>query len=151
MTIFDIYPIKQEKKFYRDKSFRGTIEEYKQVLSESKTIYVANLEETVEEEKIWALFGMCGEIKRVIMGINRCTQLPCGFCFVEFCEKKSVDEAKNLRGVMLGGKHIKVDRDIGFQNGRQFGRGFFGNQQQIDQKKRVRYVEIPVDAKRMKR
>ena len=27
---------------------------------------------------------MCGEVKRVIMGLDRVKKTPCGFCFVEY-------------------------------------------------------------------
>ena len=29
---------------------------------------------------------MCGEVKRVIMGLDRVKKTPCGFCFVEYPE-----------------------------------------------------------------
>jgi len=34
------------------------------------------------DAQIHALFGRCGTIERVIMGINKVTRLPCGFAFV---------------------------------------------------------------------
>jgi nuclear cap-binding protein subunit 2 len=36
------------------------------------------------EEQVWELFHRAGDIRRVIMGIDRFSKTPCGFCFVEF-------------------------------------------------------------------
>ena len=35
-------------------------------------------------EQVYELFSRSGELKRVIMGLDRYTKTPCGFCFVEF-------------------------------------------------------------------
>lgn len=35
------------------------------------------------EEQIYELFSRVGEIKRIIMGLDRNLKTPCGFCFVE--------------------------------------------------------------------
>jgi len=36
------------------------------------------------EEQVYTLFSFCGEIKRIIMGLNKQEKTPCGFCFVEY-------------------------------------------------------------------
>lgn len=65
-------------------SAQGTTDEYAQKLQESSTLYVGNLSFYTNEDQIYELFGMCGEVKRVIMGLDRVEQTPCGFCFVEY-------------------------------------------------------------------
>lgn len=38
--------------------------------------------------KVYELFGRAGDVRRVIMGLDRFKKTPCGFCFVElvpFC------------------------------------------------------------------
>lgn len=35
------------------------------------------------EEQIYELFSRVGDIKRIIMGLDRNQKTPCGFCFVE--------------------------------------------------------------------
>lgn len=52
-------------------------------LSTTATLYVGNLSFFTTEEQIYELFGKCGEIKRIIMGLDRNQKTPCGFCFVE--------------------------------------------------------------------
>ena len=35
---------------------------------------------------------MCGEVKRVIMGLDRMKKTPCGFCFVEYPKMMNNDQ-----------------------------------------------------------
>ena len=127
---------------YRDRKFQGNEEEYINALKDSVTIYVGNLAENVVEERLWAIFGLCGEIKRVIMGVNRSTLYPCGFAFVEFYSNAHAKKACTLNGIRLSGKYIKVDIDYGFREGRQYGRGVFGGQFKDDYMKREKAQEI---------
>ena len=53
-------------------------------LENSITLYVGNLTFFTTEEQIYELFSKTGEVKRLIMGLNRETKTPCGFCFVEY-------------------------------------------------------------------
>ncbi|KAG0417801.1 Nuclear cap-binding protein subunit 2, partial [Dictyocoela roeselum] len=112
---------------------------YREMLSRSTTVYVGHIKSYVSEERIWALFGYCGEIRRVIMGVNRTTLFPCGFCFVEYYDRSSAEKAHNfIDGMKLDGKNMKVDIDYGFREGRQFGRGEFGGQLKQDLYKKRR-------------
>jgi nuclear cap-binding protein subunit 2 len=52
-------------------------------LKASSTLYVGNLSFYTTETQIYELFSRCGDIKRIIMGLNKNTKTPCGFCFVE--------------------------------------------------------------------
>ena len=36
---------------------------------------------------MYELFSMCGEVKRIIMGLDRIKKTPCGFCFIEYPTK----------------------------------------------------------------
>lgn len=62
---------------------KGTREEYEDLLKKSTTLYVGNLSFFTREEEIYELFGKCGDIKKVVIGLNRIEKTPCGFCFVE--------------------------------------------------------------------
>jgi len=53
-------------------------------LENTTTLYVGNLSFHTTEEQIYELFSKVGEVKRVIMGLDRNKKTPCGFCFVEF-------------------------------------------------------------------
>ena len=53
-------------------------------INESATLYVGNLSFYTAEEQIHSLFSKCGQIKRIIMGLDRNQKTPCGFCFVEY-------------------------------------------------------------------
>jgi len=52
-------------------------------MKESSTLYVGNLSFHTCEEQIYEVFSRVGEVKRVIVGLDRNKKTPCGFCFVE--------------------------------------------------------------------
>ena len=58
------------------------------------------------EDLIHAHFSMAGPVDKIIMGINRNTKMPCGFCFVVYENIASAREAVT----MLNGTRLwKVD------------------------------------------
>jgi RNA recognition motif-containing protein len=70
-----------------------------------------------------------GVVHRVIMGLDRNTKTPCGFCFVTYHTRRDALAAcKYLNGTKLDNRQLRVDIDYGFEEGRQFGRGRSGGQ-----------------------
>lgn len=57
--------------------------EQETLLANSTTLYVGNLSYFTSEEQVYELFSRAGDVRRVIMGIDRFQKTPCGFCFVE--------------------------------------------------------------------
>ncbi|KAG5437852.1 hypothetical protein PCANB_000567 [Pneumocystis canis] len=99
------------------------------LLNESSTLYVGNLSFYTTEEQIYELFSKCGEIKRVIMGLDRFNKSYCGFCFVEYyTHENALNCMKFINGTKLDDRIIRTDIDFGFIEGRQYGRGKNGGQ-----------------------
>lgn len=73
--------------------FQGTRGELEEKLETSCTLYVGNLAFYTTEEQIYELFSKAGEVKLLIMGLDRKKKTPCGFCFVEYPFQNS-SEAK---------------------------------------------------------
>lgn len=77
------------------------------------------------------------------MGLDRIKKTPCGFCFVEYYDRRHAMAAvAHLSGTKLDGSVIRVELDAGFQAGRQYGRGASGGQVRHDrkeQRKRSRF------------
>jgi len=63
---------------------QGTRQEQERKLLSSSTLYVGNLSFYTTEEQIQELFNRAGDIKRIIMGLDKLKKTPCGFCFVEY-------------------------------------------------------------------
>jgi nuclear cap-binding protein subunit 2 len=107
----------------------------------SNTIYVGNLSFHTREEQIWELFFRIGKIKRIIIGINRFNLTPCGFCFVEFF---NFIDVKNciffMKGFKIEKRLLKIETDLGFSRGRQFGRGKRGGQVQDERKTKTNKI-----------
>ena len=108
----------------------------KDKLKNSSTLYIGNLSYNTTEFQLYQLFSFCGKIKRVIMGLNRFTKSPCGFAFIEYLDKESAQTAKKtLMGTIVDGKEIRVDIDLGFEEGRQYGRGKTGCQRRDEMRR----------------
>ena len=84
-------------------------------------------------------------MKRIIMGLDRHTRsvdslymsaypdhairTPCGFCFVEFyTHAEALASMRYIGGTKLDERIIRCDLDLGYRDGRQFGRGKSGGQ-----------------------
>lgn len=92
----------------------------------SNKLYVGNLERTVTEEELEALFGEHGEILEVAIITDRATGESRGFAFVEFSSREDADEAKKaLDGHELNGRALRVD-EAREQRERGSGRGGSG-------------------------
>lgn len=116
---------------YRDKEWDEEKEGigYHNALSKSATLYVGNLSFYTTEEQIYELFGRCGDVKRVIVGLNKESRMPCGFCFVEYHTREDARNAmRYVNGTRLDDRLIRTDWDPGFRQGRQYGRGKSGGQ-----------------------
>jgi len=109
----------QRKRFYDAKGWQELIDS----LKNTTTLYVGNLSFYTTEEQIYELFSRCGEVRRVIMGLNKNSKTPCGFCFVEYADPSSASTAqRHVSGTKLDERIIKADLDPGFEDGRQWGR-----------------------------
>jgi nuclear cap-binding protein subunit 2 len=118
---------------YFDKKSGLTEEEIKAREAKSTTVYVGKYpfrgSNAVTEAQIYTVFSQCGQIKRIIMGINRIDKSAAGFCFVEYFEREAALAAvRYLNKSELSGRPMLVDIDRGFEEGRQFGRGDSGYQ-----------------------
>eukprot|EP00833_Pecoramyces_ruminatium_P018711 jgi/Orpsp1_1/1192743/evm.model.d7180000095558.3 len=117
------------KSSYKDQQYPGTVEDLVRELATSTTLYVGNLSFYTTEEQIYEIFSKCGEIKRIIMGLDRNTKTPCGFCFVEYYQHSdALDCLKYINGTKLDERIIRTDLDPGYRDGRQYGRGKSGGQ-----------------------
>lgn len=63
---------------------QGTRADQDKLLRLSTTLYVGNLSFYTTEEQIFELFSKCGDIRRIVMGLDKYKKTPCGFCFVEY-------------------------------------------------------------------
>lgn len=114
---------------YRDRRFKGTQAEFEHALRTSTTVYVGNLSFYTTEEQIYEMFAKTGELRRIVMGLDKNTMTPCGFCFVMYYTRADTeDSVKYISGTILDDRPVRVDFDWGFMDGRQWGRGRSGGQ-----------------------
>ncbi|KAH7340367.1 RNA-binding domain-containing protein [Rhizoctonia solani] len=120
---------------YRDSQSRLDAQKTQDLLDRSSTLYVGNLSFYTTEEQIYDLFQKCaspedgGGVKRIIMGLDRNTRTPCGFCFVEYYTHAEATAAvRYISGTKLDERIVRCDLDLGYREGRQYGRGKSGGQ-----------------------
>ncbi len=140
MEAYQLYEKFEKKKEYYDKRSKIPKESYFQKLSESTTLYVGGLFFLTTEAKINAAISGIVPIKNVILGLHKKTFKPCGFAFLEFFDRDSAELAyKYFNNAIFDGKKLKLDFDIGFKEGRQYGRGFSGGQVVDEYKTNLNY------------
>lgn len=71
--------------------FQGSRSEQEKLLRASATLYIGNLSFYTTEEQIYELYSRCGDIRRVIMGLDKYKKTPCGFCFVEYYAREDAE------------------------------------------------------------
>uniref|UniRef100_A0AAX7V082 Nuclear cap-binding protein subunit 2 n=1 Tax=Astatotilapia calliptera TaxID=8154 RepID=A0AAX7V082_ASTCA len=80
-------------------------------------------------EQVHELFSKSGDVKRIIIGLDKIKKTACGFCFVEYYTRGDAEHAMRfINGTRLDDRIIRTDWDAGFKEGRQFGRGKSGGQ-----------------------
>lgn len=128
LSILDRDPM-AELGAYRDQRFRGSSLLQDKLLIHATTLYVGNLSFYTTEEQIHELFNKVGDVKRIIMGLDKIKKTPCGFCFVEYYNRSDTENAmRYINGTRLDDRTIRTDYDAGFIEGRQYGRGKSGGQ-----------------------
>ena len=132
------------QRVYWDRRYYMSFEDQLEALKGATTLYVGNLSIYTTEMQIHETFSRIGPVKRIIMGLNRETKAPCGFCFVEYY---TYDHAcaclKYVSGTMCDGQIIRCELDGGFKQGRQFGRGKSGGQIRDDRKQEQAARQAP--------
>ncbi|CAI8011422.1 Nuclear cap-binding protein subunit 2 [Geodia barretti] len=126
---------RKPKSQYRDHKAGLSTEEYEGKLRSSSTLYVGNMSFFSSEEQVYELFSMCGEVKRIIMGLDRIKKTPCGFCFIDnryYSHDSAAKGIAYISGTKLDNRIIRADWDMGFIEGRQYGRGRSGGQVRDD-------------------
>ncbi len=75
----------------------------------TKKLYVGGLPYNVTDELLENLFSAYGTVESVTVMINKITDLPNGFGFVEMsCESEAEEAIQNLNGTQVEGRTIKV-------------------------------------------
>lgn len=122
--LYDEKTIKSNSPYY-DIKVRGNVQRdvVQSSLDASTTLYVGNIPTTAKEEQLHELFSNVGPIERIVLGIDRETREPCGFCFVEYVTRKDAEDClKYINGMHMReeAKSIYVDWDVGYTEGREF-------------------------------
>jgi nuclear cap-binding protein subunit 2 len=72
---------------YKDHRDPRSPEEIQRALLTSTTLYIGNLSFYTTEEQIYEAFSKCGELKRIIMGLDRIKKARIPFFRVPSCRK----------------------------------------------------------------
>ncbi len=81
---------------------QGSRNEQDRLLKQSACLYVGNMSFYTTEEQLYELFGKCGDVKRIVMGLDKFKRTPCGFCFVEYYSR---EDALNAMAYVNGTRY----------------------------------------------
>ncbi|PAV81520.1 hypothetical protein WR25_13942 [Diploscapter pachys] len=76
--------------------------------SDSKSVYVGNVDYATTAEDLERHFHGCGSVHRVTILCDKFTGHPKGFAYVEFAEKEGMQNALAMTDSLLKGRQIKV-------------------------------------------
>ncbi len=74
-----------------------------------KSIYVGNMPYSAKEEQLKELFGKFGAVHSVKIILDRETQRPKGFCFVEMDDESALKAIEALDGKDFLGRNLRVN------------------------------------------
>lgn len=81
----------------------------RQELPISSRVFVGNLQYETSAQELETLFSQVGQVVEVVLPVDRMTDRPRGFAFVEFGEASAVAEAiSRFDGTELGGRMLQV-------------------------------------------
>lgn len=96
---------------------------------DARSIYVGNVDYSVDSKSIAEFFSSCGTVNRVTIPGNK-DKHPKGYAYVEFLELEAVENALKLDGSEIAGRNIKVNQkrtnEAGVSRGRGRGRTMRG-------------------------
>lgn len=75
---------------------------------DSRSIYVGNVDYGSTPEELQKHFQACGTINRVTIVVNKFTQQPMGYAYIEFAEPALVAQALVLNGSMFRARPLKI-------------------------------------------
>uniref|UniRef100_A0AAQ4S3N5 Nuclear cap-binding protein subunit 2 n=1 Tax=Gasterosteus aculeatus aculeatus TaxID=481459 RepID=A0AAQ4S3N5_GASAC len=108
---------------------QGNRYDQEKLLKQSHTLYVGNLSFYSTEDQVHEIFSKSGDVKRIVIGLDKVKKTACGFCFVEYYTRTGAENAMRfINGTRLDDRIIRTDWDAGFKEGRQYGRGKSGGQ-----------------------
>jgi RNA recognition motif-containing protein len=88
---------------------RGAARSRSQELPISSRVFVGNLQYETSSEELEQLFSQVGPVAEVVLPVDRMTNRPRGFAFVEFSEATAVSEAiSRFDGTEFGGRMLQV-------------------------------------------
>jgi RNA recognition motif-containing protein len=75
----------------------------------SSRVFVGNIGFETSQQDLETLFSQVGEVAEVVLPVDRATDQPRGFAFIEFKEADAVMNAiEQLDGAELGGRTLRV-------------------------------------------
>lgn len=86
----------------------GVVVDQGKLDADARSIYVGNVDYGATPEELQSHFSECGTINRVTILVDKYTQHPKGYAYVEFMDKESVDNALALDESVLRGRQLKV-------------------------------------------
>jgi polyadenylate-binding protein 2 len=76
--------------------------------TDSRSVYVGNVDYSVTPEELQSFFSSCGSVSRITILCDKFTGHPKGFAYVEFADMEGVTNAMMLNESEFKGRQLKV-------------------------------------------
>lgn len=77
---------------------------------DARSIYVGNVDYSTTQEELQEFFKSCGAIVRVTIPVDKWSESPKGFGYVEFKDAEGVENAFHLNDTQFKGREIKIKK-----------------------------------------
>lgn len=75
---------------------------------DARSVYVGNVDYSTEPEELETFFSSCGTVNRVTILVDKWTQHPKGFAYVEFKDAEAIVNAMILNETEFKGRPLKI-------------------------------------------
>ncbi|CAG9315282.1 unnamed protein product [Blepharisma stoltei] len=75
---------------------------------DNRSIFVGNVDFSTSTEELRDVFKGCGNIERVTIPIDKFSQIPKGYAYIEFSDQSGVLKAQSLNEKSFKGRKLKV-------------------------------------------
>ena len=76
--------------------------------TDSRSVYVGNVDYSSTKEELFSLFSSCGPVLRVTILADKHSGQPKGFAYIEFADRETVHNATLLNETEFKGRQLKV-------------------------------------------
>lgn len=127
MTATQLYHNSDLLTSYYDNRSKLSPLEYEQRLKSSQCLYIGKVNPLTSDSKLLQMFHFISPVIQIHPGLHKKQLTKESYLFIDMSDRIGAELLKhNANNMFIDQRNILADFDIGFTDGRQYGRGFSG-------------------------